>query len=142
MTEQPSPRQTITTDTNAIGPIIGTDPEPLEKFAPEPEDFGQVHKVHTQNLEWVESDCRDLKSRMWTLPLAFSLASVATSLSLTGIVEIANYSGKGSAPIFDWCLAAGGAAVGIVSAFAGFMGYTGRHTAIDKLADRIGKLRY
>src|SRR6266699_3952211 len=88
---------------------IRNDPQLIENFAPEPEDYAQVHKVFTQNLEWLESDVRGLKRHTWRSPTAFGLTSIAVSTAVAGGLEIINYSGGyRKAPVMDWVLLVAG----------------------------------
>lgn len=113
-----------------------------DKFAEEPQDFGQMHKVHTTNLEWCEADVRGLKRFAWRPPLVFSGASVAGSVAVAGLIEIVNFNGEGHGPTMNWVLFIGGASVAIVLGLVGIFALLDSYSVVDKAADRLKELRY
>jgi hypothetical protein len=125
---------------------IKTDPLPQpggEKFADEPEDFGQVHKVFTQNLEWLETDVRGLKRHTWRVPASFGACTLALTLAVSGGLEIVNYSGAASdAPLMNWILFVAGAVISAVCFFFGCLALRDRNADVEKVADRVSELKY
>jgi hypothetical protein len=127
------------------GPPLSSSSAPLgsENFAPEPEDFAQVHKVFTQNLEWLKSDVEGLKRHTWRVPAAFGFSSVSFSVAVAGGLEIINHDGRASsAPLMDWLLLVVGLAVAGVCLVVGLLAVSDRNEDVDEVAGRVGDLKY
>jgi hypothetical protein len=111
-------------------------------WAPEPEEFGQVHKVFTQSLGWCATDVRDLKRFTWRAPVVFGLASIAGSIAVNGGLAIANYTGDKSPPRIDYVLLWGGVVAAAILVVVGVIALFDNVTAVDKAANRVSELKY
>jgi hypothetical protein len=134
MSELPAPASTI-----------GTTPPPSEKFAEEPADFGQMHKVHTDRLEWCEQDVRALRRFAWRAPVAFAAASVAGSLCVNGAMAAYNYSpttAHPDPPTIDYVLAWGGGFAAVILVIVGLLALLDHYSMVDRAAGRLKELRY
>lgn len=115
----------------------------VENFADEPEDFGQMHKVFTQNLEWLKADVEGLKKHTWRVPASFGLCTLAFTLATSGVLEIANYEGRAtSAPLMNWILFIAGGIVALVCFVVGCLALGDRNKEVQKVANRVGDLKY
>jgi hypothetical protein len=122
---------------------LGTTPPATENFAPQPEDFGQVHKVPTKHLEWCETDVRDLKRFVWRGPLVFALASAGGSLSASALISIFDHHGADDpVPTMEWVMFGGGGIVAAVFAIVGLVAVSDHYSFVTKIADRLKELRY
>jgi hypothetical protein len=113
-----------------------------ERFAAEPPDFGQVHKVFTKHLEWCENDARDLRRFVWRGPLAFGLASAGLGLFGNALVTVANASKSSPVTTSEWIVFGAGGIAGLVFFVIGGLALNDTYSMVDKLADRIKELRY
>src|SRR5581483_8096712 len=108
--------------TNSSLPTVQAEPQLPggERFAAEPADFGQVHKVFTKHLEWCEDDARDLRRFVWRGPLAFGVASAGLGLFGNALVTVANASKTSPVTTPEWIVfGAGGIAALVFFAIGG-----------------------
>lgn len=130
-------------DSEQVPSIHVSDVSPTDNFADEPADFGQVHKVFTQNLEWIKADVEGLKRHTWRVPASFGFCTLALTLAVSGGLEIVNFEGEArDAPTMDWILLTAGAIVSALCFVVGCFALRDRNKDVDKVAGRVGDLKY